>query len=266
MKIYKLSLFTLFYYQLDNILKPFLYDKYELFQQEPIKFYPVIQTANIFILSVFSLFTVHLLFFSNIKNYTIYSLSFIYIKYVTDTIINSNAISIYQYEFRRTLMWLFTTPLILKLYCDMNNLTFKEINAPYHIVSNMIHIILYPLRTTQYNSYIIVVLSVSEGWFIYKLLDFKHEKYTKFIIYVWSLFSFITFIESLNIFDVHDVQICYLLSDMIAKLTTMLIVNDYEEQLYQIKSNIDLQSVSLLTVVKRSMKQFENTTNITPKC
>jgi hypothetical protein len=53
---------------------------------------------------------------------------------------------------------------------------------------------------------------------------------------------------------------------MIAKLTTMLIVNDYEEQLYQIKSNIDLQSVSLLTVVKRSMKQFENTTNITPKC
>lgn len=266
MKIYNLSLFTLFYYQLDNILKPFLYDKYELFQQEPIKFYPVIQTANIFILSVFSLFTVHLLFFSNIKNYTIYSLSFIYIKYVTDTIINSNAISIYQYEFRRTLMWLFTTPLILKLYCDMNNLTFKEINATYHIGSNMIHIILYPLRKTQYNSYIIFALSVSEGWFIYKLLDFKHEKYTKFIIYVWFLFSFITFIESLNIFDVHDVQICYLLSDMIAKLTIMLIVNDYEEQLYHIKSNVDLQSVSLLTVVKKSMKQFENTTNVTPKC
>lgn len=266
-EIFKLLLFTLFYFQIDNVLEHMVYNKFELFQQEPILFYPVIQTANIFILSIFVIFTLQLVFFSNIKNYSIYTLSFIYIKYVIDNILHSNMISLYEYELRRTLMWAFTTPLILKLYCDMNNLTLLDVNSQYHIASNVIHIVVYPfVRNTCYNSYIIVLLSSMECYFIYKLFDFKKEKYTKFIIYVWCLFTFVIAFEMTNIFNVHDIQICYLLSDMIAKLTTLLIVNDYEEQLYYIKSNVDLQSISLLTNINKSIKNFENTTNITPKC
>jgi len=53
---------------------------------------------------------------------------------------------------------------------------------------------------------------------------------------------------------------------MIAKLTTILIVNDYEEQMYHIRTNVDLQSISLFTAIKKSIINFENTTNITPKC
>ena len=64
-----LSLFTLFYYQLNNILKPCLYDKFEIFQEEPFIFYPVVQSANLFILSIFFLFTTHLLFFSKITDF-----------------------------------------------------------------------------------------------------------------------------------------------------------------------------------------------------
>jgi class 3 adenylate cyclase len=264
--VFTLFSFTLFYFQLDNVFKACLYDKFELFQQEAIIFYPVIQSANIFILSVFSLFTAQLIFFSKIQNYTIYSMAFIYMKYVMDTILNNNGISIYQYEFRRTIMWLFTTPLILKLYCDMNNLQLKDVNAHYHIISNLLHIILYPFRKTCYNSFIISLLSLSEGYFVYKLLEFKEQKYTKFIIYIWTLFSFITLLEVMNLFSVHDIQVCYLLADMIAKLTTMLIVNDYEEQTYYIKSNIDLQSISLLSVINKSIKHFQSTINTTPKC
>ena len=265
-RLFQLFIFTLIYFQLDNIMKPCLYDNFEIFQNEPIVFYPVIQSANIFILTVFSLFTVHLLFFSKIKNYTIYTLSFIYIKYVTDTIIYSNIIGIYQYEFRRTVMWFFTTPLILKLYCDMNKLTLMEVNAHYHIASNMLHILCYPLRRTVYNPYIIATLSLYEGYFIYKLFDFKHQKCTKFIIYVWSLFAVINVIEVFEVFNVHDIQICYLLADMIAKLTTILIMNDHEEQTYYIKMNIDLQAVSLLTSINKHIKKFEKSTNVTPKC
>lgn len=265
-QLFIVFLFTLLYYQIDNILKPILYDTYEIFKEEPFVFYPIIQSANIFILSVFCIFTIKLVFFSKIQNYTIYSLSFIYIKYVMDTVIHNNIISIYQYEFRRTVMWFFTTPLILKLYCDMNNLTLLEVKAQYHIISNGMHILLYPFRKTQYNIYIICSLSFTEAYFIYQLFNFKEHKYTKFIIYIWCLFSFITAIELLQFFSIHDIQICYLLSDMIAKLTTMLIVNDYEEQMYYIRNNVDLQSISLFTIVKKSIKQFENTTNITPKC
>ena len=265
-ELIKICLFTLFYYQLNNILKPCLYDKFEIFQEEPFMFYPVIQSANFFILSVFVLFTTHLLFFSRIKNYTTYSLALIYLKYVMDTIIDNNVIGIYQYEFRRTVMWLFTTPLILKLYCDMNRITLFDINAQYHVISNAIHIILYPFRKTQYNAYIIIILSLSEGFFIYKLFEFNQYRYTKFIIYIWCLFSGINIIGVFNILSIHDIQMCYLLSDMIAKLTTVLLVSDYEEQTYHIKANIDLQSISLLSTIKKSIKQFENTNTITPKC
>ena len=79
----------------------------------------------------------------------------------------SNTICIYQYEFRRTIMWLFTTPLILKLYSDMNNLTLININAHYHILSNIVHIIIYPLRKTNYYFYFILLLSLPESYFIY---------------------------------------------------------------------------------------------------
>lgn len=264
--LFNLFFYTLFYYQLDSLLIHFVYNKYELFKEDPLIFYPVIQTANIFILSIFILFTTYLLLFSQIKNFNIYSLSLIYIKYVSETVINNNIIGIYQYEFRRTVMWLFTTPLILKLYADMNHLTLIQINAYYHIFSNVLHIVLYPFRKTYYNTYILIGLSVTEGYFIYKLFDFKQQKYTKFIIYVWGLFSFITFIELTSLINIHDIQICYLLSDMIAKLTTMLIINDYEEQIHFIKNNIDLQSISLLAIVKKSISQFEMTNHMTTNC
>lgn len=53
---------------------------------------------------------------------------------------------------------------------------------------------------------------------------------------------------------------------MIAKITTISIVNDFEEQTFYIKNNVDLQAISLLTNINKNIKQFESTTNITPKC
>jgi hypothetical protein len=132
-------------------------------------FYPMIKSANVFILSTIFGFIINLIIFSKNKNYTLYSLVFIYMKYVMDNIIDNDTIGIHQYEFRTEVMWLFTTPLILKLYCDINNLMLNEINAQYHIGSNILHIILYPFRKTYYNSYIIISLSLSEFFFIYKL-------------------------------------------------------------------------------------------------
>ena len=265
-EIFQLCLFTLFYYQLNNILTPCLYNKFDIFQEEPIVFYTTIQGINIFILYIFSLLTIKLIIFSKMKNYTLYSLSFIYMKYVMDNIIDYNAVGIHQYEFKRTTMWLFTTPLILKLYCDMNNLKLIDINAQYHVASNMISVILYPFRNTHYNIYIILSLTLSESYFIYKLFDFKYKRYTKFVAVIWCLFTFINIIELTNLFNVQSIQLFYLLSDMIAKLTTVLIINDYEEQTYYIKSNVDLQGINMLTILKKTIKQFETANNITPKC
>jgi len=257
----------MFYFQIDSMMKPYVYDTMDLFRNDPtVQFHSTVQKANMFIFTLFTALTVHLIFFSKIKNYTVYSLAFIYIKYLMDMITYHNQIGAYQYEFRRSLMWLFTTPLILSLYCDMNNMKLMDVNAPYHIGSNALHIILYPFRQTYYNTYIMAGLTAFECQFIYKLFKFKEKKYTKFLIYVWTLFSSITFIEILQLFTMQDIHICYILSDMIAKLATLLIVNDHEEQIHYIKSNIDLQSITLLSAVKKAIKQFETTTNSTSKC
>jgi class 3 adenylate cyclase len=262
-----LFLYTLFYYQLNNLLQPLVYNKFDVFkEEEPIIFYPTIYSTNVFILYIFVALNANLIFFSKIKKGSLYTLSLIYLKYVLDNVMDSNTIGIYQYEFRRTVMWLFTTPIILQLYCDMNNITMIDIHAQYHIISNFIHILLYPFRKTHYNTYIILSLSSLECYFIYKLLHFKQQRYTTFIVYIWCLFSFISVLELMNIFNTYDIQMYYLVSDMIAKLTTILIVNDYEEQIYYIKSNIDLQSINLITAVKKSIKQFNSSINITPKC
>lgn len=140
-----LFLYILFYYQLNNLLQPFVYNKFHIFkEEEPIIFHPIVYSINIFILYIFVMLNAYLTFFSKIKKSSLYTLSLIYLKYVLDNVMESNTIGIYQYEFRRSIMWLFTTPLILQLYCDMNKLTLSDVNAEYHIVSNFIHILLFP--------------------------------------------------------------------------------------------------------------------------
>jgi len=262
----KLFIFTLCYYQLDNILKPCIYDKFEIFNEDPFIFHNLVQTFNVFILIIFTSIASHMFVLSPFKNYTVYAFSCIYIKYTIETVMYNNIINIYQYEFRRSIMWLFTTPLIIKLYCDINNVSLYDVNAHIHIFTNTMNIILYPFRKNMYYTYIILLLSFLEGYFIYKLYKLKLLQYTTFIIYIWILFSVISMIELLNIINMQDIQILYLLSDMIAKITTMIIINENEDQMYYLKNNVDLQSISLLTLIKKTIKQFENTTNITRRC
>ena len=257
---------TLIYYEINDILKKLVYNNLEFFKEEPIIFNSVIKSANIFILYIFFIYTANLFLFSKIKNYTIYSMALIYMKYTIDNILDDNKIGIYQYEFRRTVMWFFTTPLILSVYCNINNLDFIRTNSQYHMISNFLHIVFYFSRKTYYNKLIIILLTIGEGCFIYGLFTLKHKRYTHFVIFIWFLFSFMNIIEITNIFSVEEIQIFYLLSDMIAKFTIMLVVNDYEEQTYYIKNNVDLQGISLLTNVKKSIKQFGRIANITDKC
>ena len=265
---FNLFTFTIIYYQIENFLKPcVLNNLLPLNKTSPVTlFYQNIQTINIFIFCLFVIFTSHLIFFSKVKNSTIYSLSYIYMKYTIDNITTHNTITLYHYEMRRTIMWLFTTPLILKIYCEINKLNLMEINAYYHIVSNIIHILLYPYRDNRSISLFIILLGFTEMMFIYKLCQYKQKKYTMFIVYIWSLFSFLNIIELTYIFKTEDIQLCYLISDLIAKFTIILIVYDCQHQNYYIRNNVDLQGISLLTSMQKTIKQFQETCNITPKC
>lgn len=268
--VYKLFTFTLLYYQLDYIAKPLLYDKMSIFNSDVnndmMNNITILKSINIFILFLFGFFAVQMIFFSKINNYTIHSLLFIYIKYTFDNIIQTSEITIYQYEFRRSIMWLFTTPLILKLFCDINNLTLKEIHTYRHFVSNIFYILLYPFRKSHYNFIILLLLFALECSFIYKLQSLNRKKYTMFIMYIWCLFSLLTMNDITHLFNKNDIQICFLLVDLIAKLGMLLIIYDHENQLFFIKDDIDLQCISLLANITKTVNQFENSQIITSKC
>jgi len=262
-----MSIYTVLYYQIENIMRPLVYNKYDLFVKEsPFIFNQSVQTINVFIFSAFLFFTVQYFLYNKTKNPTLCSMSFIYMKYTLDNIIYFNSINIYQYEFQRLLMWCFTTPLIFKSYCHMNKLTLIQINAHYHIVSNLAVLLLYAFRKTRYYIGIVFILSSLEAWFIYRFFEFGNKKFTKLIINIWMLFSGISLFDIFQFVSIENIQISFLLSDIIAKLTTALVINDYDEQLNNISSNVDLQSITLLALMKKSMKQFEVSSVITPKC
>lgn len=261
-----LFIYTFTYFQIDSIIKPFLLQNFTYFDIEPFIYYPVIKSANIFTLTIFLSLNVYLIFFRKYKNYTIFSLLLIYIKYLFDLIIYHNEISVFENSFKRSIMWCFTTPLILKLYSNINNVSLININAQYHIASNIIYIIIYPFNKNLFIKYIIVILSFVEGYFIYKLYFFKKYKFTQFVIYMWFLFTILHIIDFFNILNQHDIHICYLLSDMLAKLTTILFMHDNEEYIYNTRINIDLQTITLLSNIKKCIKQFETSNSITEKC
>lgn len=72
--------YTLFYYQLNNILKPIVYNNFEVFKEDPFIFNPIIYSTNVFILYIFAVLNANVFFFSKIRNGTLSVLSIIYFR------------------------------------------------------------------------------------------------------------------------------------------------------------------------------------------
>lgn len=249
--------YTLLYYQLDSFL--------QYPDQSPAQFSPLIQTGEIFILFMFSSFLFYTIVCSNVHNPSLYSLVTIYLKYIMDLAIHHSTISLYEYEIRRFCMWLFTTPILLHIYANINQLTLWDIGSHYHIASNFVYILcLYLRRNVGYPLF--VTLIAGEGYFMYRLLHFQERVYTKFILFIWFLFSVLNVLEYIQCIEPEHLHLCYLFSDTIAKWSIALIVYDHEERNFYLKTYIDLQGVTFLTTLSKSIHQFEKTTRLTSHC
>ena len=249
--------YTLIYYQLESMLS--------FHNGAPANFSPLIQTAELFIVFMFSTFISYTVFLSKVSNPSLYSLVVIYLKYILDLSIHHSTLSLYQYEIHRLLMWLFTTPLILKIYSEINQLSITDIGAQYHIGANVIYISCLYLRN-YIPTPIFFILVAGEGYFMFCLLYFQERLYTKFILFIWLLFSLLNVMEYTHMFDYDQLHLCYLIGDTIAKWSVALIVYDYEERIYYLKTYVDLQAITFLTTLSRSIHQFEQTTHLTHKC
>jgi hypothetical protein len=155
-------------------------------------------------------------------------------------------------------MWLFATPLMLKLYTEINHLKLKDINFLYHFIPCLVYLFIFPYKNNYNIYYIYFGLSTLFMFlFIRTLTKFGHLKFTKIFISIWFIFSILHIIEFTKILDVYKLNILFLTCDMLGKVVTNFVVYDYMEQKYIIKNNIDLQSLNLIKYLLYKVKNYE---------
>lgn len=267
-----LLLFYIFLYcNADIILNKLYLSNYdtitnnELLQNNQLFYYSIIH-QNLFALSVYSMYIVKNGIHYNSINKISIALSFVYIKYILSSLLNEN-MTLNQYEFSRNIMWLFATPLMLKMYCDVNHLKLRQINIHYHIIPTIINIFIYPHKHTPIFYYFIGSSWLMILFFIKTLYSKKNLIFTNIYLFIWIIFICINMIDLFQITDKYTVNLYYSCADMISKMITSIIVNDYnEKELTQI-NNMDLQSVQFVSYMINHINKYKNyNVVVTPQC
>lgn len=266
-----LLLYIFLYCNADNILNKLYLSNYytitnnELLQHNSL-FYYSIMNQNIFALSLYSIHIIkNYIQYNSVNKYSI-ALGFVYIKYILSSFLTNN-MTISQYEFSRHIMWLFSTPLMLKMYCDVNNLKLRDIHVHYHIIPTAINIFIYPHKYSHIFYYFIGISWIMLLFFIKNLYAKQSLTFTNIYIFIWSIFIFLNLIDMFQLTDCYNINIFYSYADMISKMMTSIIVNDYNEKKFTLINNMDLQSLQFVSYMIKNIKKYKNEhIVITPKC
>jgi class 3 adenylate cyclase len=164
-------------------------------------------------------------------------------------------------------MWLFATPLMLQMYCDVNNINLHTINIQYHIIPVAINVCIYPYKNT-----VIYYCFISISWllilfFIKTLYSNKHLLFTNIYLFIWTIFALLNLIDLFEITDRYNVNLYYFFTDMISKMIVCIIVSDYNEKELAQLDNMDLQSVQFISYMITNITKYKNDNIIiTSKC
>ena len=71
------------------------------------------------------------------------------------------------------------------------------------------------------------------------------------------MFIILHIVDILQIVNVYTLNIMYLTSDMIGKISTNFFINDNNLQEYYILNNIDLQCINFITYILNKIKKYE---------
>ena len=204
--------------------------------------------------------------YNNSINVYSFALALVYFKYTLTTLLSDSA-SMCEYEFSRHLMWLFATPLMLKLYCNINNINLNNIYACFHIIPTAINVFVYP-----YKGQPIYYLISGVNWlllfiFMKKLYSKNTLLFTNMYLFIWFIFVGISIVDMCQFTNIYNINIYYLVADIISKISANIMINDYIEREESITNNMDLQSIQFVThMIKHIKKYIDENANITPKC
>ena len=266
-----LCLYVFLYCNADIILNKLYISNYstslncELIQNN-INFYYSITNLNFFVLTIYSIYITNKLLFYKSTSITSTALALIYIKYTINSFLGIN-VTLYQHEFSRIVMWLFATPLMLKIYCDINTISLLDINIQYHVIPVAINIFMYPYKNTTIYYCFTGCSWVSLIFFMKPLYEKRNLMFTNIYLFIWCIFMFLTIIELLQLTDIYTLNLYYSFADMISKLTTCILVDDFIEKQAIKLNNMDLQSVQFISYMITHIKKYKTEIAvITHKC
>jgi hypothetical protein len=193
-------------------------------------------------------------------------LKFVYIKHILNIIITPK-MKIIEYELDRIVMWSFTTPLMIQMLCDENDLTLVELKIHYHMCAIIPHIFVIPFKNTHYYLLFTIILSILGIIFMKSLNKYRHLKFANLYILIWGIFMSINVLDISQTINPSTIHAFYNLSDTIFKFTFNFVISNYNEQKLILRENMDLQSVNFMSTVLKNIHEFEKgNVKITPTC
>lgn len=263
-------LYLFIYYNIDGILNKLYLSNQICDQNELIKhnleFNYSLTQVNIFALTIYSIYVI-----KNILNYISinkpsFVLALVYLKYTLTSLLSEN-ITLCQYEFNRNIMWLFTTPLMIKMYCDANNIEMLTANIQYHVIPVVINIFIYPYKLRPFYYYFTAVSWVLLFVFVKTLYKNRKLQFSNIFLFIWCVFMCINIIDILNLTNSYNINMYYLVADVMSKITTNIIINGYNEREFLQKKNMDLQAINFVSYLIKHIKKYrEENANITQRC
>ncbi len=253
------------YYILDDLLT-YYYKKTNNLEKSNIDNYDVVELIHLFMFFSYIIFLLISLY-KKYKNHQILFISFIFIKY-SSIFYFYPQIQQEHYIKRRSLMWLYATYSMLDLYSVVNKINFLDIKPYFHLIPNLGLLLFDHLTENYYFKFFYILSVLSQSYFICNLyLNLKSLKYTQLYIYFWILFGTLYSLTYFNFINISQSNILLSISDLMVKLTAILIIYDTEEQKLDISSNMDLQSITLLNNLFNTIHEFkDNNKKISKNC
>jgi class 3 adenylate cyclase len=155
-------------------------------------------------------------------------------------------------------MWVFATPLMLKMYCDVNNMSVTQIDIHYHILPVCVNLAIYPYKYTTYYYVFMGIAYIFYGLFFVSLYKQKDKKFTNIFVTIWLLFFVINTLDLFRLCNLQTIQLFYNVADMIGKVTTNFVIHDYREQELRFMETIDLQCAHFISAMLRHIQNYIN--------
>ena len=263
--------YIIMYYNIDKILQslylPYIItnNNYEIISDhKELQF--LLNMTSYFMLSLYSYILCNELLLSKTKDKNSIILSFIYVKYLRDILVSQNY-TIIEYEMNRGTMWVFTTPIILKIFCDANMISVWDINIHYHLISIIPHIFVIPYKGQILYTLSTIVLSIPAIIFIKSLYKYKELPFTNLYILIWIIFMLINVLDITGLFSLDIINSLYNISDTVCQFICTIVISNYNEQELIIQDNMDLQSIKFVSHMIKNINNFEKNNNkLTPFC